>query len=408
MKKLYLHIGSHKTGSSSIQLALYHNQTLLNEHDFSFFSQNPDGADVEIGNTSNWLTGNKAFQDDLYQGVGLRVLNANELADQLNSMPCNHIIMSAENFSWIFEKDEIKKLYQALSLYFDVKILVYIRRQDKLAISHYQQVSKESTHVDFGYYKGGCKALPSGRKNYDEYLDFNEKLSKWSDVFGQENMLIRIFERELLVGHDVVTDFLQSIGLRNLKIKPVKVNESNGFEKTKVGHLVNYSGLTGSIESRIREGANNLGKSLPNRKDAEAFYARYLESNIKLNNKFTLSETHQDIFNHDFFDYSETSTDLWTEDSANQAIQNILSALTPLNALNAEVLRISALIIRFFDLKLSFKLMSMAKILAPDDIFIAKKVELYQRKLSQKNNTNLARFVFWCKRLLFFFLRKIA
>lgn len=46
MKKLILHIGSHKTGSTSIQNSLNNNDSLLNDNGYSYF--NIDLAEVRF------------------------------------------------------------------------------------------------------------------------------------------------------------------------------------------------------------------------------------------------------------------------------------------------------------------------------------------------------------------------
>lgn len=376
MKTLYLHIGSHKTGTSSIQQSLYENRELLNKYDYSVFLEKANGNSHKADGFNSWLWDNN--------GIGLKVRQAKILAERLNEVKYPNVVMSSEHFSWLFDQEEIANLYKELTVYFDVKIIAYIRRQDKLAVSHHQQGSKGVHMKSFQYFKGDCKALPNGRDNYEEYLNYYEKLSKWSNVFGVHNVTVRVFERQHLKGHDVVTDFLHSIGLDKVIFLPINVNESNGFEKTKIGHLINLSSLSrGRVSSLIRKGADNTGMLSPCIEDAKCFYEGYKSSNTKLNQKFNISSDNEYIFDSDFSCYPVERADLWTEESANRAIQNIFNSLATFNDFDVDLLRDSAIALESTHLDLSFKLMSLAKSLKPDGSKINNKLQFYKEKLGK-------------------------
>lgn len=380
MKKLLLHIGSHKTGSTSIQSALFNDQPYLNSNDIFYFNKCLDGSIHH--QVSSWI---KFRKEGVEGDCGARVRMAKELATKLNDNRFSNVILSIEGFSWILDKEEIERLHKELSVHFDTKIIVYIRRQDKLAISHHQQGSKRNNLPSCFYYKGDNKALPSADRNFD-YLNYDKKLSKWSEVFGAENMIIRIFESNLLVNNDVVDDFFHLLGLQDHSKSIAYRNTSNGFEFTKVGHLVNLSNLNRDLSKLIRKGSDRAGKSLPSRQNAEAFYNRYRTSNIELNRKFNISSVFPDIFDNDFSCYPEQRADLWTEESANQAIQNILASIASLRGLNTKLLRDSAIALEAVDMTLSHKLMSLAKVLSPKGRLINKKLSYYDEMLGIANS----------------------
>ena len=48
MKQIFLHIGLHKTGSSSIQETLFRNQNLLKEQGYHYFSEEVDGSECAL------------------------------------------------------------------------------------------------------------------------------------------------------------------------------------------------------------------------------------------------------------------------------------------------------------------------------------------------------------------------
>ncbi len=71
--------------------------------------------------------------------TGARISWPATLAKKLASLSGN-VGMSAEHLSWLFSGAEIERLATTLRQYFDaIEVIVYIRRQDKQAISHHQQ-----------------------------------------------------------------------------------------------------------------------------------------------------------------------------------------------------------------------------------------------------------------------------
>lgn len=233
--------------------------------------------------------------------TGAKVKDIGLLMKRLSEQPGN-VIMSAENFSWIFSQEEIDNLEKQSRLYFDeVKIIVYLRRQDRQIISHHQQASKSSESGSYCYYAGDSFAIPKCRPHFDEYLNYHDRIGKWAHAFGKENMIIRIFDPETLLNGDVVSDFFQQIGIDfDTNEASYRSNESLGFERTKVGHLVNQALPKSFLSRRIRHNADNSGKSLPGITEAKAFYARYAASNIKLNQELNITSEHEDIFGDDF------------------------------------------------------------------------------------------------------------
>lgn len=330
MKRLYLHIGSHKTGSTSIQEALFQAQEVLGENGFSYFAESPHGGPSSRGKTAGWIKIPADFASTSPTREKATIYSLGTLVEKINGLPNDNVVMSVENFSWIVEREEIEKLHNELVRFFDVRVIAYIRRQDELAISHHQEGSKYPDRPAAKYYGGDNKALPSNPNHYYDYLDFNKKFSNWADVFGKDRVVLRVFDRELLQNGDVVQDFLSLIGLGSLDLSYAETNISNGFERTKIGHLLNNSRLPEEIQQAIRAGANNDGKSLPSQSMAREFYEKYIDSNIELNRAFGLSSRHEDIFGQDFSAYPKDRQDLWTEDSANRAINTIFESLETL------------------------------------------------------------------------------
>ncbi|GGK58232.1 hypothetical protein [Amphritea balenae] len=330
MGKLYLHIGCHKTGTTSIQRALFTHKELLSSHGYSYFTISPEGTSVR--NCSSWIKFSKKNFENF--GTG-KIKQLSQLVNQLTKLS-GDVIMSGEAFSWLMDPQDIMDLAEACKPHFSqVVIIIYIRRQDKLVISHYQQGSKKKNYPASFYYSSSYKALPSDWDQYDDYLNYNQKISYWENAFGKDNIAIRLFDKGELVGGDAVIDFFSFLGI-NEDVDTSQVNTSHGFEKTKVGHLINHSLPKGDLEKLLRRNSNNDGKLLPSSSDAQNFYSRFKESNKLLNLRYNLSSDSEHIFGDDFSSYPDEPGDVWDEVSANRAITNIFKAIEPLSNLKCD------------------------------------------------------------------------
>lgn len=382
MRKLYLHIGSHKTATTSIQKTLLANRKLLKKNNIGLFLKNRNGSLSTTGNLSSWIFAG-ANNSLIKTPEGAKIFKPELLAQKLSKVECENVIMSTENFSWIYNGETIKEFAEHLKAFFDeIIIIIYIRRQDQLIISHYNHASKDPSLPANAYYSGDYYSIPQAKENYDEYLDFNQRIALWENAFGIENIKIRIFEKDMLIEKDAVTDFFHLLGITK-GFQSEIANVSNGIERTKIGHIINKALPNNEITQLIRKGANNSGKALPSKEEAKAFYLRYADSNKKLNARYKLSNKHADIFNNDFSSYPDNRTDTWDEKSANDAIVNIFKSIHPLLTIRVEDLRDAAIAMEKVNLDASYRLMLIAHKLRPSGTLIKEKVNEYRKKLKK-------------------------
>jgi hypothetical protein len=323
-RKIFIHIGQHKTGSTSIQQTLCNNGHILKKYGLSYYRTNPNGK--LNAHVSAWIKvgDRKSLQ---YCDDDAIIIQPEKLAQNASKL-IGDIVISSEEFSWVSNKDQLLKFKLDLEKYFDhIIIITYIRRQDLQIVSHHQEEIKSNNPRLF---PNGNIAIPKHEKHVDYYLDYNDRLSKWGDIFGDKNLRIRVFETENLYKKDVVLDFFKLIGIEK-GVLPLKSNESWGFERSKVVYLMEKNKLNKYIKKIIYQNLNNKGKLLPSKAEAEKTYLYYKNSNIKLNSRFLINAKNPSIFNENFFLYPKERKDVWTEESANKAIYNIIDAINSIS-----------------------------------------------------------------------------
>lgn len=319
---LYLHIGNHKTGTTSVQRALCAKRAELAREGISYFSRFLSRSERKSINRWVVTSGSGAdMQGAVHSGLAARLAAAGQ-----------RVVASGESFSWLFSPAEISGLQSELARRFDeIKIICYVRRQDEQLLSLHQQGATGSNTDIARFFGNESTALPHYRQYFDLYLDYSQRLEKWAEAFGTENIIVRVCERGQLYRGDVVADFFRAIGAQ-CEPPSVFFNESRGLEQAKVGHLLNQTGLSGRKEMRrylLSHLTSSVPRMLPARAEAEALYRRYESSNRKLNQSFGVSAVPQ-IFAEDFSQYPEQGCENWDETTANHALRELLQAIAEL------------------------------------------------------------------------------
>lgn len=233
----YIHIGIPKTGSTAIQSTLRRlfKERKLNKFDMQLLHYNEVWSCVE----DFWYTKDENyFIEQLHKSI-LRYSKIGE-KNLIISNECIVSRMWSNNDSFKF--DLLPVLAKALKDY-NTKVIVYIRRQDVYIESLINQHVKTITYT-------------SG--NYTNFY-YKELLDRCMECFNGE-VIVRKYERESLYKNDVVTDFLQTIGLDELigdyiEHKPKTKNSSFSPTSYRVAKADNEQYLLsrGEVASRVKE-----------------------------------------------------------------------------------------------------------------------------------------------------------
>lgn len=214
--KLILHIGTHKAGSSAIQHFLSHNRERLREGGFCY----PELGNGQAGHHDvAWVIRSSAG-GKIPKAVDQSVLS--KLRRQLDRGDCHTAIVSSEEFEFATTPDQLRSIRKQLPAE-STKIVVYLRRQDKYLVSEYgQHLKMPETRYSGSIHDFYMRYDFSGRFNY------LRALTRWANVFGTENLIVRPFEPSQFENGDLFGDVRLAFGLADIALevpKDLKVNK---------------------------------------------------------------------------------------------------------------------------------------------------------------------------------------
>lgn len=298
-KTLYIHIGYHKTGTTSIQIFFWDNRSFFNKQGLLYpeiglsgathaqFALCLPGNRNEIIKKISTVNVTKAENPYAFYQGKLSLNLYKELGEEINKTKCTKILLSSECFlEWI----EPKIIKEHLSKYCecDVKIIVYLRRQDLWIQSVFNQVVKDP----YMRYANSIDDLPQISN-----LDYFETLSEWESQFGIDNIIVRSYEESLQQVNGTISDILNVLELEDdvNYHYPVKNVKNIGLTswQIKILHSLNINLSKDELFQVVLKLFEKQNLELPIKhslyldyEKANELYNSYLDSNINLANKF--------------------------------------------------------------------------------------------------------------------------
>lgn len=223
----YLHIGTEKTGTTSIQHFMAANRESLLEAGFLY--------PTSLNTPNHMALARYALEDDrvgdLRRTIGLEGTGAVEryrerIAEGLRAeiaagpKPRALILSNEHCHSQLTSDAEVARLGDLLrAVAQEITVIVYLRPQHELALSKY------STHIKMG--GRSINPFPNTRNGLPAYYDYQSLIARWSNQFGAENMHVRLFDRSAMVNGNLLDDVAAVIGLDTASlVVPPKQNES--------------------------------------------------------------------------------------------------------------------------------------------------------------------------------------
>ena len=238
VKKIYLHIGFHKTATSSIQQTLYSNKKKLMQNDI-YYSSNQKAA--------NAFTLFGLFCDDVkrydyhkqrgHNQQQIEEFNSDNLIELLKEIKyCKQktFLFSEEHLSTIVNLDNIKELkdfIRRLMPKADICLICCVRDPIKFYVSSFQQ-----------RVGGNLIIIPKNNEfNTSKLNYFKYKISGYLNVFNRENIVVYKFEDACSDKNGPVGYFLKNIlELSDRTIKKIKIIKANEGRSIKALELISY------------------------------------------------------------------------------------------------------------------------------------------------------------------------
>jgi hypothetical protein len=289
MTALILHIGTEKTGTTSIQEFLGINRARLAEQGVhvpaflgerthrwaAYMAENVDRIDyfsIELG----------LAEDGEKRQARKQEIRAQLEAEVALHPECRWLISSEHLQSRLTTQEEVERLAAILQpLFSEIQIVVYLRHPLATAVSYW------SMRV-----KGGAPLLALGEPgSFGHHIcDHRGILERWMAAFASATFTVRLFEHQSFVAGDLIRDFCEACGVewhQNLAM-PARLNETLSYQAIRLLARINEK-VPRWLDGRINPNRAALASSFlesfasfppyrPSRSEQERYSAFYRDS----------------------------------------------------------------------------------------------------------------------------------
>ena len=262
MKKneLIFHIGTPKTGTTSLQEFFVSSPDMLEKMGYYY----PNFGNKNVPNVNGYYFVNYPSKQNMKEHSSKQWEKLWQTIDFY--LEKGNVIISNE----LFWNNSVKEVYRyAVDRGMNVKIVVYLRRQDLYLEAYYNQCIKSGYESDT-FQSWLEKSAYQKDSSNAHYL---KELMQLEEIVGRENMMIRVFEKEQmhLEKLDIINDFMRTI-IPEFG-EQISMNRSNERLSPDVNEL-----------KRIFNSVVTFGRSAANRDDYQQLFLQlsdvYQDSNV--------------------------------------------------------------------------------------------------------------------------------
>jgi hypothetical protein len=309
MREIILHIGTEKTGTTTIQEFFSANRDILNGMEILYPKAMGDKNHIRLAMCAAGPKRgvHRKINNDNNLVTAFRLTTLSEWNKELQASTADRVILSSEHLhSQLRSLEEVKVLKDILPAV-SCRVIMYLRRQDKAA------VSLASTAIKAGFNNENFFPKLNIKKPYR--FDYLSSYKIWSEVFGSESVSVRIFDQAEFKDGDLLKDICSVIGIpwddkfnipksknKSLDINGIfLINQINKIKN--VNHNFNPRNIRKLI-STISEKFTDGDRTMPSREEAKNFYNHFIADNDALQ-RLALPGRMTPIFNTDFEGYTE-------------------------------------------------------------------------------------------------------
>lgn len=291
MKTLYIHIGTSKTGTTTIQTYCGINREQLKSKGV-LFPIMPYHYDRITENRN----GHFLYATIYENGVRNKEKEKQVLKQELDYIvDCfkdyDNVLLSEESIWWATATRR-KGLWKYLQEHsqqnnYQVKIIVYLRRQDQFMMSRYNQIIKTDTG-------GGTQRFYEYFKDmngkYKCVMNYRQRLDYMAKFFPKENIVVKRFDRSYFYNGDLNADFLHILGVEiddTFAELPKDENLGISVQSGELKRVLNRLGtMTFAENQKILQMLNECEELLPKREVSimttehiEKFMKKFIDDN---------------------------------------------------------------------------------------------------------------------------------
>lgn len=247
MTTVYIHIGAPKTATSTLQAILARKAGKLAKAGVLYpaIPRHGDAHHVLVCDLIEKFQGSR--MPDFWYGQFPRgqawARLREEIADQGDDL--QSVVISSELFFGQSRKlrPMLAEIQEHLAGH-TVKIVAFLRRQDQLYSSFFNQDVKGARQWADGPYQFYA-THQIFQHNYFELLNI------WGETFGPNNIIVRPYESAQWLDGDIVADFCDATGIPALKSGSLESNESLGPNQLYAKQCLNKVGYDKSINDDV-------------------------------------------------------------------------------------------------------------------------------------------------------------
>ncbi len=189
MAEIYLHIGTHKTGTTTLQYFLSSNREALAQQGILYPKSGLIEAQVYSGSHKlGWCLLKKRGESELTPW--------HDLKEEIRTSRLQKVIISTESFS-LLSPDSILKVKEFLGGH-QVYIIIYFRNYKDYFRSRYAQLIQDVGNQDKKRHdinRPRTISFPKYINENQSVINYDLLLRNWGEVFGYDALLIRCFDK---------------------------------------------------------------------------------------------------------------------------------------------------------------------------------------------------------------------